>query len=189
MKALCLAVAVALVVTAPLAAQDSPLAAAAKKAKEDRAKGMGWPAPVAPAEIATGQKPVEPAAAEPSSTAATTTTTATSTTTTSTSTTKDEPYWKGRMRAVTTKLRDDQNQLDAAIAVEQSLNTQVHRPLDSNDAIRDKRQFAVVENQWQDAVKDVSRLKALVKSDTQAKADFELEAHKAGVPPGWLVLE
>lgn len=42
-KALCLALAAALLITAPLAAQDSPLTAASKKAKEDRANGDGWP--------------------------------------------------------------------------------------------------------------------------------------------------
>jgi hypothetical protein len=109
--------------------------------------------------------------------------------TTAGTTTKDETYWKTRMRDLTTRLAGDQTFLAAAVTVERALNTQLHRNVDDILAIRDRRQFAVVENQWQESVKEVSRFTALVQNDTRAKADLELEAHRAGVPPGWLVLE
>jgi hypothetical protein len=102
---------------------------------------------------------------------------------------KDELYWRTRMRTVTTKLADDQAGLTAAVTVERALNAQAHRNADDILFIRDRVKLAVVENQWQDSVKDVSRLKALVANDTRAKADLDLEAHRAGVPPGWLILE
>jgi len=178
------------VVAGPVSAQS--LAEAAKKAQEDRAKGMNWPAPVAPKEIAPGASAVDPAAPAEASgaTAVTTTTTSGSAATTSTTpVTKDETYWKTRMRTLTTKLSDDSNYLLAAETNERALNTQLHLPVDNLNAIASRRQLAVLEDQWQDSVKDVSRLKAAVKNDTRAKADLELEAHRAGVPAGWLILE
>lgn len=183
------ALALGLFVTGPASAQS--LAEAAKKAQEDRAKGMNWPAPVAPKEIAPGATAADPAApAEASSATVTTTTTSGSASTTSTKpVTKDETYWRTRMRDLTTRLKDDQSYLAAAETNEQSLGTQFNKPIDDFSAIRDRRQLAVVQNQWQDAIKEVSRLKAAVKNDTRAIADFELEAHRAGVPPAWLVLE
>ncbi len=177
------------VVAAPVSAQS--LAEAAKKAQEDRAKGMNWPAPVAPKEIAPAASAVDPAApAEASSATVTTTTTSGSAATTSTTpVTKDETYWKTRMRTLTTKLSDDSNYLLAAETNERALNTKLHLPVDNINAIANRRQLAVLEDQWQDSVKEVSRLKAAVKNDTRAKADLELEAHRAGVPAGWLILE
>jgi hypothetical protein len=102
---------------------------------------------------------------------------------------KDEAYWKGRMRAVVTKLADDTAFLAAAVTNEAALNLRANRGIEDFAAIRDRRQLAVVENQWQESIKEVSRLKALVANDTRAKADLELEAHRAGVPAGWLILE
>jgi hypothetical protein len=166
---------------APVSAQS--LADAAKHAQEERAKGMGWPAPVPPKDIAPGAAAVDPAPPVEASAATPASTTSTA------PVTKDEAYWKGRMRAVTTRLHDDSNYLLAAETNERALNTQVHRPVDHIDAIASRRQLAVVENQWQDSVKEVARLQAAVKNDTRAKADLELEAHRAGVPPGWLILE
>jgi hypothetical protein len=177
------------VVSGPASAQS--LADAAKKAQDERAKGMHWPAPVAPKDIAPGATPADAAPVE--GTSATTVTTTTTSGSASTSSTKpiakDETYWRTRMRELTTRLHDDENYLLAAETSERALNVQAHRGIEDFAAIRDRRQLAVVENQWQDSVKEVARLKAAVKNDTRAKADFELEAHRAGVPPGWLILE
>lgn len=175
--------ALAFVVALPASAQS--LAEAAKKAQEDRAKGMGWPAPVPPKEIAPGATPIEPATSSDTPAA----TASPSTSFSDKPVKKDEAYWKGRMRTVTTKLSDDKTLLTAAEISERALNDQVHQSLDSTGAILDRRQRAVLENQWQDAVKEMNRLKALVMNDERAKADLELEAHRAGVPPGWLILE
>jgi hypothetical protein len=102
---------------------------------------------------------------------------------------KDELYWRTRSRTLTTRASDDQAFLAAAVTTERALDAQLHRNRDDILYVRDWIQRGVLENQWQDAVKEVSRLNALVKNDTRAKADLELEAHRAGVPPGWLVLE
>lgn len=182
-KSVVLASIVAFAFTVPAHAQS--LADAAKKAQEERAKGMGWPAPVAPKDIAPGAAVAEPAP----TTTDTPAPTASSSTSTDTPAKKDEAYWKGRMRTVTTKLADDQTFLTAAELNERALNTRVNKPVDHIDAIADRRELAVLQNQWQDAIKEVTRLKAAVKNDERAKADFELEAHRAGVPPGWLILE
>jgi hypothetical protein len=173
-------------VSLPAGAQS--LAEAAAKAKVEREKGQGWPAPVPPKEIAPGAAAVE-SLTESAPLPAATTTTATTATTATTTTVKDETYWKGRMRAVVTKLADDTAFLAAAVTNEAALNLRANRGIEDFAAIRDRRQLAVVENQWQESIKEVSRLKALVANDTRAKADLELEAHRAGVPAGWLVLE
>jgi len=168
------------------------LAEASAKAKADRAKGQQWPAsantvpvfdPAAAAAVGTPTGDVTVASGVALETIKTT---ATSTTTT---TVKDETYWKTRMRGVVTKLADDQAYLAAAVTNERTRNTEVHRNIDDIQAISNRRQLAVAEGQWRDAVAEVSRLKALVANDTRAKADLELEAHRAGVPPGWLILE
>jgi hypothetical protein len=185
MKSLLL-VAVLALVSLPAGAQS--LAEAAAKAKVEREKGQGWPAPVPPKEIAPGAAAVE-SLPEPAPAAGALTTTATTATTATTTTVKDEAYWKGRMRAVVTKLADDTAFLAAAVTNEAALNLRANRGIEDFAAIRDRRQLAVVENQWQESIKEVSRLKALVSNDTRAKADLELEAHRAGVPAGWLVLE
>ena len=191
-KAFVLAALLALV-TVPVSAQT--LAEASAKAKADRAAGQQWPAsanavpvfdPVtAAASTAAAAEFVQATEA----TALLTTTTAATTTTTATTGMNTETYWKTRMRGLITKTADDQASLAAAVLVERALNTQANRSIVDHDAIRDRRKLAVVENQWQDAVKDVSRLTAVVKNDVRAKADLELEAHRAGVPAGWLILE
>jgi hypothetical protein len=93
--------------------------------------------------------------------------------------------WKGRMRLLVTQLADHRTYLAEAVSREHTLDVQLH----SFTPGWDRRQAAVVEDHWREAVTEVGRLTALVKNDTRAIADLELEAHRAGVPPGWLVLE
>jgi hypothetical protein len=101
---------------------------------------------------------------------------------------KDEAYWRGRMRDLTTRLDNDRTVLAAVLALERTLDRQLHRNADDVLYIRDRIQRGVVENQWQEAVIEVTRLRADVTNGTRAKANLELEAHAAGIPPGWLVL-
>jgi hypothetical protein len=95
---------------------------------------------------------------------------------------KDEAYWKGRARTLDTTRRDDRTYLAAAharvVVLEGELNV-----------VRGFLAIATTRRALLDATADVSRLRATVANDTRAVADFELEAHRAGVPPGWLVLE
>lgn len=162
-------------------ASAQSLAEASKQAKEERAKGQGWTTPrfdVASTPPATVPADGVQATAAPAK--------STSTTTTTTTTTRDESYWKTRQREGVARLASDQTSLEAAVTVERALNTQLHRTLDNADAIRDPRQRAALETQWQESVKEVSRLTALVKNDKRAVADFDEEARRANVPPGWL---
>jgi hypothetical protein len=181
--------AIALLACVGLPASAQSLAEASKKAKEERAKGQQWPTSANTVPVYDPAAAVATPDVAAKGTALVVDSTKTTATTTSTTTTRDETYWKTRMRAVVTKLSDDQAFLAAAITNEAALNLRANRGIDDFAAIRDRRQLAEVEHQWQESVKEVSRLKALVQNDTRAKADLELEAHRAGVPPGWLVLE
>lgn len=105
------------------------------------------------------------------------------------SATSGEAYWKGRKRDLQMTRDNNQSFLTAAVLTERTLDRQLHKNADDSDYIRDRLRLATVENQWQDAVKDVNRLRALTQNDTRMMAAFELEAHRAGALPGWLVLE
>lgn len=101
---------------------------------------------------------------------------------------KDEAYWKDRMRTLHATLDWTQAFLAAAIIRERALDKRIHRSVDDMLYTRDRLLRAQVDAQWQDAVAEASRLKAAVQNGTKLIADAELEAHRAGVPPGWLVL-
>jgi len=79
----------------------------------------------------------------------------------------DEAYWKDRMRRLTTRCADDRTVLATALNVMRGLD----------------------QWPWYDAVTELTRWTAAVQTDMRAIVDLELEAHRAGVPPGWLVLE
>jgi hypothetical protein len=102
---------------------------------------------------------------------------------------QDEAYWKNRMRGLVTKRDGDQTFLAAAVTRERALDLRLHRNIDDALYIRDRFERTAVDGQWQDAVAEVSRLKAAVTNDTRAVADLEIEAHRASVPPGWLVIK
>jgi hypothetical protein len=99
---------------------------------------------------------------------------------------KDEMYWKGRMQDVHAKLDADRTFLAEAISREAVLDRRLHRSADDNAYIRDRILRAQVDGQWQDAVAEVGRLKALVVNDQRAIATAEEEARRANVPTGWL---
>ncbi len=175
-------VVVLLGVVAPAAAQSQSLAEASEQAKQIKHE---WPQssfigstlldpsllPETPVVPPAAVIPVTPAASAPASPA------------------KDEAYWKDRMRTLTTTRATDQTLLAAIVVREQTLDKQLHRSLDDILAIRDRREKAAVETLWQDAVTEVARLKVAVQTDTRAIADLELEAHRAKVPAGWLVIK
>ena len=92
------------------------------------------------------------------------------------------------MRDLTTQIDNNKTFLAAATARERTLNAQAHRSVDDILYLRDRIQRGVLEDQWQAAATEIMRLNATVQNDTRARANLELEAHAAGVPPGWLVL-
>ena len=85
---------------------------------------------------------------------------------------KDEAYWKGRMRALLKQLHDDQTFQVAAKILVRSIGVGA-----------DNRRARI------EAQAELLRLTAAVANDERAIDEFELEAHRAAVLPGWLVLE
>jgi hypothetical protein len=79
----------------------------------------------------------------------------------------DRPFWQDRMRLLQTQRASDQTALAAASVIWRGLD----------------------QGPWYDAVTELTRWTAAVQTDARAIADLELEAHRAGVPPGWLVQE
>jgi hypothetical protein len=119
-------------------------------------------------------KVVAPAIATPSEAAAIVTPT--------TAAPKDALYWKTRMRTLTTQLANDTTFKSAAIARLATLTAEQEIPRTAVERAHAKTDLTA-------ATADASRLTATVVTDARAIKDLELEAHRAGVPPGWLVLE
>jgi hypothetical protein len=79
----------------------------------------------------------------------------------------DQAYWHDRMQAVLLERAHDQALLATTIAWARGFD----------------------QWPWDDAVTELTRRTAVLQTDTRAVHDLELEAHRAGVPPGWLVPE
>jgi len=92
---------------------------------------------------------------------------------------KDEKYWRDRMVAARQALDRDKLLLDAVQGRINSLTTDyVNRD--------DPAQRAVVEQNRQKALAELDRLRKQIVADEQAIADVQKEAHKLGVPAGWI---
>jgi hypothetical protein len=92
---------------------------------------------------------------------------------------KDQAYWAGRHKSLQEKLDRDQTYLDALQTRVNSLTTDfVNRD--------DPAQRGVIERDRQKALAELSRLQQEIVKGKQAIADFEEEARRAGVPPGWV---
>lgn len=78
---------------------------------------------------------------------------------------RDETWWRDRMRTLLTTLDQDRLQLDAA---ERSMSD------------------SVLQLTYDQAVAERNRLRARVAADIAAIESLELEARRAGIPPGWL---
>ncbi len=94
----------------------------------------------------------------------------------------DEPYWKDRMRALRVQLGNDQTYQAAAKVRIASLQVDLSRT-------RTLLEEVTVKKTLLEAQTELSRLTAAVTNDTRAVADLEIEAHRASVPPGWLVIK
>jgi hypothetical protein len=92
---------------------------------------------------------------------------------------KDQAYWSAGIA----RLRDqlDRNQT-LAEAVQSRINALTTDFVNRDDPA----QRAVVATDRQKALGELDRLRKAVESDKKAIADFEEQARRAGVPPGWL---
>jgi hypothetical protein len=92
---------------------------------------------------------------------------------------KDQAYWSGRMKELRSKLELDEISAEAFQARINSLNADfVNRD--------DPAQRGVISQNRQKAVAALEGLTKSIADGKKAIADFEEEARRAGVPPGWL---
>jgi hypothetical protein len=92
---------------------------------------------------------------------------------------KDQAYWSGRMNDLRSKLEMDEISAEAFQARINALNADfVNRD--------DPAQRGVISQNRQKAVAGLERLTKSIADGKKAIADFEEEARRAGVPPGWL---
>lgn len=92
---------------------------------------------------------------------------------------KDQAYWSGRMKSLKAQLDHDQTFAEALQTRINALTTDfVNRD--------DPAQKALIAQNKQKALDELSRLKKAIEDDKKAISDLEDEARRAGVPPGWL---
>jgi hypothetical protein len=92
---------------------------------------------------------------------------------------KDQAYWVKRKKELTDKIARDKVLADA---VQSRINA-----LTADFAARgDPVQRAGIERDRQAALGELARLQQDIKDTQKALSDFDDEARKAGVPPGWL---
>jgi hypothetical protein len=93
--------------------------------------------------------------------------------------TKNPEYWRKRVADLQAQLERDQTYLDAVQSRINALTTEfVNRD--------DPAQRAVIERERNRNLAELDRLRKAVETDRKAIADFQEEARRAGVPPGWL---
>ena len=92
---------------------------------------------------------------------------------------KDQAYWAGRKKQLTTELDRDQTYTEAL----QSRINALTRDFTARD---DPAQRAAIELDRQKAIRERDRLKKAIVGGKKALADLDEEARRAGVPPGWL---
>jgi hypothetical protein len=92
---------------------------------------------------------------------------------------KDKAYWFGRLQALQQTLDRDTSFADALQSKINALTTDfVNRD--------DPAQRAVIERNRIKALAELANLKKSILDDQKAIADFQEEARRASVPPGWL---
>ena len=92
---------------------------------------------------------------------------------------KDQAYWGSRMKALQTTVQRDQTYADALQSRISALTTDfVNRD--------DPAQRARIAIDREKAAAELERLKKVIVEGKRAIADFEEEARRAAVPPGWL---
>jgi hypothetical protein len=92
---------------------------------------------------------------------------------------KDQAYWAGRLRLLKEQLDRDEILAGALQSRINALTTDfVNRD--------DPAQRAVIFNDRQKALSELERLEKAIADGKKALTDFDEEARRAGVPPGWL---
>ena len=92
---------------------------------------------------------------------------------------KDQKYWSERKKQLDAKLERDKVLADAMQSRINGLTTDFA-------ARSDPAQRAQIERDRQRAVAELDGLQKAIKADQKALTDFDEEARKASVPPGWL---
>jgi hypothetical protein len=92
---------------------------------------------------------------------------------------RDEAWWRQRM----TELQD---QLQRSRLFAEALQSRINALWADFTARDDPAQRAVIETNRNEALAELERVRTEIVRQEQAMADFEEEARKAGVPPGWL---
>ena len=92
---------------------------------------------------------------------------------------KDQKYWSERKKALDSKLERDKVLADA-------MQSRINGLTADFAARSDPAQRAQIERDRQRALAELDGLTKSIKDDQKALADFDEEARKASVPPGWL---
>lgn len=93
--------------------------------------------------------------------------------------TRDEKYWRERQKGLQDELERDESYATALQSRVNALTTDfVNRD--------DPAQRDVIAKERQKALDETVRLKAQIVADKKAISDFDEDARRAGVPPGWL---
>jgi hypothetical protein len=92
---------------------------------------------------------------------------------------KDQAYWAGKQKSLRDQIDRDQGYADAMQTRINALTTDfVNRD--------DPAQKRLIEIERLKALAELARLKKAVMDGNKALADFQEDARRAGVPPGWL---
>jgi hypothetical protein len=93
--------------------------------------------------------------------------------------TKDQADWSGRMKAL-------QLQLDRDRTLAEALQSRINALTADFTSRDDPVQRSLIGVDRQKALDELDRMRRSVVADQKALADFEEEARRASVPPGWL---
>ena len=173
----CLSVLLMLAISAPVFAQNPPLAEVARKEQSRRKVAKTPPKVYTNKDLPKGGAPQAPpasGAAAPASSA-----TPVSADPATPGEQKDESWWRARITQAREELRRNEMFLDALQSRINGLSTDfVNRD--------DPYQRAKIGEDRQKALAELDRVKADVEKQKKQIADIEEEARTAGVPPGWL---
>lgn len=92
---------------------------------------------------------------------------------------KDQEFWGGKMRALNEQLERDRLYAEA-------IQTRINSLTADFSAKDDPAQRALIADDREKAVSELSRLRKQIEEDKDAIGNLEEEARHAGVPPGWL---
>jgi hypothetical protein len=92
---------------------------------------------------------------------------------------KGQAYWAGKQKALQSQLEQDQSY---ATAMQTRINALTTDFTNRDDPV----QRAQIDRDRQKALADLDRLTKAILADQKAIADFQEDARRAAIPPGWL---